>query len=153
MKEMKKMFGIFAMAGIIITSAFTTGCSDDSDDYYSSGDLEYTLAEETLLRGGEGGNAGTSNGHLSFNVAFEFKYKDNKKDSILYEGTASFEAVVDTSQGACTLFYSERKSMSPEFENVTLDGVCLTSPDHYKFEATAYHLDFDPMRAECEISR
>lgn len=53
MKQMKKLFGIFAMAGIFIGTAFTTGCSDDSDDYLASGDLEYTLAEETLLRDGE----------------------------------------------------------------------------------------------------
>ena len=56
MKQIKKLFGIFAMAGIIICATFTTGCSDDSEDYYASGDSEYTLAEETMLRGEGGGN-------------------------------------------------------------------------------------------------
>ena len=41
------------MAGIFFGTAFTTGCSDDSDDYLANDDFEYTLAEETLLRDGE----------------------------------------------------------------------------------------------------
>ena len=54
MKQIKKLFGIFAMAGIFIAEAFSTGCSDDSEEYYASGDFEYTLAEELSTRAGEG---------------------------------------------------------------------------------------------------
>lgn len=48
MKQIKKLFGIFAMAGIFIAAAFSTGCSDDSEDYYA--DDEYTLVEELATR-------------------------------------------------------------------------------------------------------
>ena len=56
MKQIKKLFGIFAMAGIFIAAAFSTGCSDDSEEYYASGDFEYTLAEEMSTRAEGGGN-------------------------------------------------------------------------------------------------
>ncbi len=54
MKQIKKLFGIFAMAGIFIAAAFSTGCSDDSEEYYA--DDEYTLAEELSTRAEGGGN-------------------------------------------------------------------------------------------------
>ena len=108
MKQIKNLFGIFAMAGIFIAAAFSTGCSDDSEEYYASGDFEYTLAEETMLRGKEHNIPNVITGLdtsrvYSYNLSLEcpsyyfsynfeatifvkFRYNDNKLCVDLQEG-------------------------------------------------------------------
>ena len=109
MKQMKKMFGIFAMAGIFIVAAFSTGCSDDSEGYYS--DNEYTLAEELTLQTKEIDipnvitGLDTSNvysyplllqctSYYSYDfeatIFVKFRYNDNKLCVDLQEGYTSF---------------------------------------------------------------
>ena len=120
MKEMKKMFGIFAMAGIIICATFTTGCSDDSDDYYASGDFEYTLAEETFLREGENVVINSDTTYGSYDVCL---------NSVNHQ--VSFDATIDVR------FYHANKKLRVELVSFTTDTpLCMV---HSVYLTTHFH--------------